>query len=149
MSVTRDREKGTITISQKGYTENVVQLFGMEGCNTAYHPGVELELSLNQLEKTLLNEVEKRCYRVITGAVHVFRTSHPIRHPLRSQSASEGHDHARKISNGGGGAPASLLGRVYGLCLSPTNRATSGLLLFRKLTRATTPTTAGLPRHLS
>ena len=35
MSVTRDREKGTITISQKGYTEDVVQPCGMEGCNTA------------------------------------------------------------------------------------------------------------------
>ena len=45
MSVTRDREKGTITISQKGYTEDVVEPCGMEGCNTAYHPGVELELS--------------------------------------------------------------------------------------------------------
>ena len=110
MSVTRDRDKGTITISQKGYTEDVVQPCGMEGCNTAYHPGVELELSPNQPEKTLLNEVEKRCYRVITGAVHAFRTSPPIRHPLRSQSASEGHAHAHKSSNGGGGAPASLLG---------------------------------------
>ena len=115
MSVTRDREKGTITICQKGYTEDVVQPCGMEGCNTAYHPVVELELSPYQPEKTLLNEVEKRCYQVITGAVQVFRTSPPIRHPLRSQSASEGHAHARKNSNGCGGAPASLLGLVYGL----------------------------------
>ena len=58
MSVTRDREKGTINISQKSYTEDVVQPCGMEGCNTADHPGVELELSLNQPEKTLLDEVE-------------------------------------------------------------------------------------------
>ena len=115
MIVTRDREKGTITISQKGYTEDVVQPFGMEGCNTAYHPGVELKLSPNQSEKTLLNEVEKRCYQVITGAVQVFRTSPPTLHPLRSKLASEGHAHARKSSNGGGGASASLLGRVYGL----------------------------------
>ena len=47
MSVTRDREKWTITISQKDYTEDVAQPFGMEGCNTAYHREVELELSLN------------------------------------------------------------------------------------------------------
>ena len=114
MSVTRDREKGTITISQKGYTEGVVQPFGMEGCNTTYHPGVELELSLNLPEKTLLNEVEKRCYRVITGAVHLFRTSHPIRHPLRSQSGSEGHDHARKSSNGGGSTEVHLLRYLVG-----------------------------------
>ena len=31
MSVTHDREKGTITISQKGYTEDAVQPYGMEG----------------------------------------------------------------------------------------------------------------------
>ena len=130
MSVTRDREKRTITISQKGYTQDVVQPFGMEGCNTAYHPGVEMELSLNQPEKTLLNEVEKRCYRVITGAVHVFRTSHPIQHPLRSQSASEGHDHARKRSNGGGSAPASLLGRVYGLLYRLQAGRLQGCFLF-------------------
>ena len=115
MSVTHHREKGAITIGQKGYTDDVVQPCGMEGCNTAYHPGVELELSPNQPEKTLLNEVEKRCYQVITGAVEIFRTSPPIRHPLRSQSASEGHAHALKNSNGGGSAPASLLCRVYGL----------------------------------
>ena len=48
MNVTRDREKGTITISQKDYTEDVVQRYGMEGCNPAYAPGIEPELSLNQ-----------------------------------------------------------------------------------------------------
>ena len=128
MSITRDREKGTITISQKDYTEDVVQPFGMEGCNTAYHPGVELELSLNQPEKTLLNEVEKRGYQVITGAVQVFCTSPPIWHPLRSQSASEAH--ARKSSNEGGGAPASLLGRVYGLLYRLQAGRLQGCFLF-------------------
>ena len=61
MSVTRDREKETITVSQKGYTEDVVQPYGMEGCN----PGVGPELYLNQPEEKLLNEVEKRRYQVI------------------------------------------------------------------------------------
>ena len=130
MSVACDREKGTIIISQKDYTEDVVQPFGMEGCNTAYHPGVELELFLNQPEKTLLNEVEERCYRVISGAAHVFRTSHSIRHPLRSQSASEGHAHARKNSNEGGGEPASLLGRVYGLLYRLQAGRLQGCFLF-------------------
>ena len=130
MSVTRVREKWAITISQKDYTEDVAQPFRMEGCNTAYHREVELELSLNQPEKTLLNEVEKRCYRVITGAVHVFRTSHPIRYPLRSQSASEGHPHARKSSSEGGGAPASLLSRVYGLLYRQQAGRLQGCFLF-------------------
>ena len=51
MNVTRDREKGAITISQKDYTEDVVQLYGMEGCNLAYTPDIGPELSLNQPEE--------------------------------------------------------------------------------------------------
>ena len=70
MSVTRDRDKGTITISQKGYTEDVVQPCGMEDCNPACNPRVGLELSLNQPEEKILNEVEKRRYQAVTGAVH-------------------------------------------------------------------------------
>ena len=38
MSVTRDREKGTITISQKGYTEDVVQPFGMKAATLRTTP---------------------------------------------------------------------------------------------------------------
>ena len=41
----------------------------MEGCNSAYTPGVGPELSLNQLQEKLLNEEEKRWYQGITGAV--------------------------------------------------------------------------------
>ena len=42
MDVTRDREIGAITINQKDYTEDVVQRYGMEGCNPALIPGVGL-----------------------------------------------------------------------------------------------------------
>ena len=38
MNVIRDREKETITTSQKDYTEEVVQRYGMEDCNPAYTP---------------------------------------------------------------------------------------------------------------
>ena len=69
MNVTRDREKGTVTINQKNYTEDVVQRYGMKGCNPAYTPGVGPKLSLNQPEEKLLNEEEKRRYQAITGAV--------------------------------------------------------------------------------
>ena len=62
MNVTLDRKKGAITISEKDYTEDVVQRYGMEGCNPAYTPGVGPELSLNQPE-------EKRRYQAITRAV--------------------------------------------------------------------------------
>ena len=69
MNVTRDHEKGTITINQKDYTENVVQRYGMKGCNPTYTPRVGPKLSLNQPEEKLLNEEEKRRYQAITGAV--------------------------------------------------------------------------------
>ncbi|CAM9815956.1 unnamed protein product [Ascophyllum nodosum] len=35
-----DREKRAIIISQKDYTDDVVHRYGMEGCNSAYTPGV-------------------------------------------------------------------------------------------------------------
>ena len=69
MNVARDREKGTITINQKDYTEDAVQRYGIKGCNPADTPGVGPELSLNQPEEKLLNEEEKRRYQTITGAV--------------------------------------------------------------------------------
>ena len=69
MNVTRDREKGAITISQKDYTKDVVQRYGMESCNPAYTPEIGPELSLNQPDEKLLNEEEKQRYQAITGAV--------------------------------------------------------------------------------
>ena len=68
MSVTRDRDKGAITISQKDYTGDVIQRYCMKGFNPAYAPGVKPELSLNQPEEKLLNE-EKWCHQAATGAV--------------------------------------------------------------------------------
>ena len=68
VNVKRDREEGTITINQKDYTEDVVQRYGMWGCNPAYTPGMGTELSLDQPEENLLNEEGKRRYQSITGA---------------------------------------------------------------------------------
>ena len=68
MSVTRDRDKGAITVSQKDYTEDVIQRYCMKGCNPTYATGVRPELSLNQAEEKLLNEEEKWCYQAATGA---------------------------------------------------------------------------------
>ena len=36
MNVTRDREEGIITINQKDHTGDIVQRYGMRGCNPAY-----------------------------------------------------------------------------------------------------------------
>ena len=41
----------------------------MEGYNLAYTPEVGPKLSLNQPENNLMNEEEKRHYRVKTGVV--------------------------------------------------------------------------------
>ena len=51
MSVTRDLEKETIIINQRGYTKDVVERFGMKICSLVYTPGVGPELSLNQLKE--------------------------------------------------------------------------------------------------
>ena len=51
MNVSRDREKGTITIDQKGYEEDIVERFDMKDCSPAFTPGSRPELSLNQPEK--------------------------------------------------------------------------------------------------
>ena len=69
MSVTRDREKGVIIISQKYYMEDVVQIYGIEGFNPVYTPGIGPDLSLKQPEEMLLNEDEKLRHQAITGAV--------------------------------------------------------------------------------
>ena len=68
MNVTRDREEETITINHEDDTEDIVQRYGMRGCNPAYTPGVGPELSLDQPEENLVNEGGKRRYQSITGA---------------------------------------------------------------------------------
>ena len=72
MNVVRDRDERTITINQKDYTEDIVQRYGMRGCNPAYTPGVGPELSLDNPEENLWNEEGKRRYRPVTGAAIYF-----------------------------------------------------------------------------
>ena len=75
MSVTRDHEYIVyvciyIYIYIYIYiTEDVVQRYGMEGCNPAYTPRVGPELSLNQPGEKLLDGEEKWRYQAITGVV--------------------------------------------------------------------------------
>ena len=68
MTVSRDRKKGAITINHKDHTEDIVQRYGMRGCNPAYTPGVGPELSLDQPKENLLNEEGKLRYQSMTGA---------------------------------------------------------------------------------
>ena len=47
MNVTRYCKKGTITIDQKDYAEEIVKRICMKGCNLAFTRGAGPELSLN------------------------------------------------------------------------------------------------------
>lgn len=44
MKVTCDREKGTSTVDQKYYTEDVFERFGVKACNPAFTPGAGPEV---------------------------------------------------------------------------------------------------------
>ena len=70
VKVVRNRKNGTITINQRDYTTvDVIERFGMKGCNLAYTPGVGPELSPNQSEEKLLDEEGKKRYQPITGVL--------------------------------------------------------------------------------
>ena len=40
MSVTSDREKGTVTITQEKYAKSLLERYGMARCNSTYTPDV-------------------------------------------------------------------------------------------------------------
>ena len=62
MQVTHDRERGTLTITQKNYTKSILNRFGIGSCNPLSTPVVGSELSLEQPEETLLNAEDKQRY---------------------------------------------------------------------------------------
>ena len=69
MEVTRDRTKGTVTITQENYVKSLLERYGMGNCNPAHTPGVGKKLSLDQPEENLLNKKDKRRFQAITGSV--------------------------------------------------------------------------------
>ena len=69
MQVTRDREKGTLTISQEDYTKSILARSGMENCKPSSIPGTGSELSTEQPAETLLNTEQTQIYQAITGSV--------------------------------------------------------------------------------
>ena len=73
MGVTRDREKGIVTITQEKYTKSLLERYGMASCNSTYTPGVGKELSLDQAEEKLLGKEEKQRFQAITGSVMYLR----------------------------------------------------------------------------
>ena len=69
MQVTRDRKKGTLTISQEDYTKSILARFGMENCKPSSIPGTGSELSTEQPAETLLSTEQTQKYQAITGSV--------------------------------------------------------------------------------
>ena len=56
MDVTRDRTKGTVTITQENYVKSLLERYGMGNCNPAHTPGVGKEFSLYQPEQNRSNK---------------------------------------------------------------------------------------------
>lgn len=69
MQVTRNRNQGTLTISQEDYTKSILERFGMANCKPISTPGYGPELSTKQPEETLLNKEDTQRYQAITGSV--------------------------------------------------------------------------------
>ena len=69
MGVTRDREKGTVIITQEKCTKSLLERYGMASCNSTYTPGVRKKLWLDQPEERLLSKEEKQRFQAITGSV--------------------------------------------------------------------------------
>ena len=140
-------DKEIVGLEKHGVFE-VVQRYGMKGCNTAYTPGVGPELSLNQPEERLLDKVEKRRYQVITGAVvYLVQVTH--------------YDILYAVIQlaGAMSKPVKAYRRWTSICFatwpgsqtypSPTSRAASSLLPSRMPTVVRTSTMAGLRHHTS
>ncbi len=69
MSVTRNYEKGTLTITQKDYVHNILERYGMLDCNSVHTPGYGPELSEEQPEEKLLGSQGVKLYQAIVGSV--------------------------------------------------------------------------------
>ena len=68
MEIKRDREAGTLTISQDAYCKSILKWFGMSDCKPTGTPGYGSEISNKQPEDILLNEEETRKYQGIVGS---------------------------------------------------------------------------------
>ena len=68
VQITRDREAGTLTISQEHYTA-VLARFGMVGCNPVHTMGAGTELSTDQPDDLLLGFTGTEHDQYITGSL--------------------------------------------------------------------------------
>ena len=103
MEVTRDRTKGTVTITQENFVKSLLERYGMGNCNPAHTPGVGKELSLDQPEENILNKEDRRRFQAITGSVMglgqvtCYDTGYAVNHLARALSKpSKAHMAAAK-----------------------------------------------------
>ena len=69
VGITRDREKGTVTISPENYTKSSLKRYVMASRNLVHAPGVGTRRSLHHPEERLLNKAEKHRFQAITSSV--------------------------------------------------------------------------------
>ena len=69
MEIKRDREAGTLTISQDPFLKSILERFGMSDCKPTSTPGYGSAISNNQPEDTRLNEKKTRKYQGIVGSL--------------------------------------------------------------------------------
>ena len=69
MQITRDRDAGTLTISQEHYTKSLSARFGMAVCNPVHPTGAGTALHLDQPDHTLLDPTGTEIYQSITGSL--------------------------------------------------------------------------------
>ena len=76
MQVTRDHEKGALTISQAHYTKPVCETYGMGGCKPVYTIGVGPELSITQGEGSTLTKADtQRCQSIVGSVMYLAQVS--------------------------------------------------------------------------
>ena len=110
MNVTRDRENGTITVDQKGYTGDILERYSMRNCNVAFTPGVGPDLP-RPAGRQAVGRTRKTAVPVHHRRANVPRAGLAVRHPLRGQSPGEGNVRALERLHGGGQTRAPVLGR--------------------------------------
>jgi len=80
MSVTRDLEKRTISLSQEAYIDTIVNCLGLNNAQPATTPietNVDLTIGLPHISSTLLTPTEKTHYREGIGSVMYALMTHP------------------------------------------------------------------------
>ncbi|KAL7280494.1 hypothetical protein ACG7TL_005426 [Trametes sanguinea] len=87
VSIVRDREKGTMRLSQRAYAERVLERFGMADCNpvtTPLEPGSKLAAEMGAATEGEKREMEAIPYREALGAIMYLAVatrpdlSHPV-----------------------------------------------------------------------